>query len=426
MVARGFPMHTGSTYIKTTIINNNGHCCHRHYGGGLPMLGTFGAGLLGGIGLFGGGFPMFGGGFPMFGGGFPMFGGGFPMLGGGFPMLGGGFPMLGGGFPTLGGAQNPYGYLNNNQLTSNNNYSTIDNLRTYYNEFTWIQDGDTYYGHNGEIEVSGKTFEEIKKDINAKKTGKKETTEVSPKEKMQIELNELIKQNVNLDLSGLDGADVKVVTDKDGNLTYQLTWKVNGKIEHNYYLTLEELSDAIIDIKGSADKKKPEKVVEPELKPDPKPENKKGKVEHFDGNKTYTMTGQDTWYGVIQGKYDISGLSPSDIKQFAYKLAAANSGIENEDEAFRHASTKGIAHKTGQNIELPDELEINGKKISLRSDWESAATVKTNYSQKHYTTFVKTVERTPGGWKATNKDGEVKTFAEDKKSEAYKFADIEE
>ena len=57
----------------------------------------------------------------------------------------------------------------------------------------------------------------------------------------------------------------------------------------------------------------------------------------------------------------------------ALKLAAANSGIEDPDQAYA-AARKGLYFKVGDTIKLPDTLTVDGKTISRNSSVTNAAT----------------------------------------------------
>ena len=89
-------------------------------------------------------------------------------------------------------------------------------------------------------------------------------------------------------------------------------------------------------------------------------------IEHIPGNTTYQIVEGNTWYNITLAKYDIP--EGVDILDVARELAVHNSGIDDRAEALRIQKTEGIVFYPGQTIELPDEFEINGKKITLKEN----------------------------------------------------------
>ena len=94
------------------------------------------------------------------------------------------------------------------------------------------------------------------------------------------------------------------------------------------------------------------------------------------GNKTLDIKNGYTWFNIVSAKYDIpDGVSAKDV---ALALAAANSGAEGAD-AMKLAR-EGVFFKVGDVVTLPNDLTVNGQKISLKGDHENQAVTPDNYS----------------------------------------------
>lgn len=135
-------------------------------------------------------------------------------------------------------------------------------------------------------------------------------------------------------------------------------------------------------------------------------------IKEIQGNKTYTVQNGNTWYGIAMAKYDIpQGVN---IKDVAYALAAANSGAEGA-EAMQKAK-QGVYFKVGDIVELPDKLTVNGKEISLKSNFEDSAVAQQNYEFTKATNWAVTVTQVGSKWQLF-KNGELQNTY-DTKAEA--------
>ena len=88
---------------------------------------------------------------------------------------------------------------------------------------------------------------------------------------------------------------------------------------------------------------------------------------------TYTVKNGNTWWGIVTANYDTSDLSGKEILELALRLAAANSGIEDETKAYA-AARKGIYFKVGDEVKLPPNLKVNGHDIKRNDTITAAAT----------------------------------------------------
>jgi len=198
------------------------------------------------------------------------------------------------------------------QQPTNDDYkSTLKNLETVFKDYTWVYENGEFWGAGKDgTIVRGKSFDEIQKKIAAL-NNKKATATTTPQEEPPV-----------------DESKIKQVPSQT--------------------TTVRDLSDA----EGDKDK---------------------FRINTIKGGTTYEVKKGNTWYGIVTANYDTSNLSGSEIKELAYALAAANSGQEDPTAAMA-AAKKGIYFKVGDNIKLPNTLQVGDKTIKLNETIKDAAT----------------------------------------------------
>ncbi len=122
------------------------------------------------------------------------------------------------------------------------------------------------------------------------------------------------------------------------------------------------------------------------------------------GNTTYTIKKGDTWWALAAAKYEgIEGIPKNVLGRY---LAAANSTQETPEEKLKEAKN-GIIFFPGQEIQLPSEININGKVIKLKEDHaeHDVGWVNTNFNGQGTHLNIKITQIGPS-WVIT-KNGEV-------------------
>lgn len=151
----------------------------------------------------------------------------------------------------------------------------------------------------------------------------------------------------------------------------------------------------------------------------PKHEHISFKINEIQGNKTYTIEKGDTWYEIAKAKYDVSSLPAGvTLNDVALALAAANSGAEGAD-ALKMAK-EGVFFKVGDNVELPDELTVNGQKISLNSNWATADVLSTDYGFVKATHWSIKVQQVGSKWQLLQNGNVIGTFDSEEAAKARK------
>lgn len=169
----------------------------------------------------------------------------------------------------------------------------------------------------------------------------------------------------------------EVIKNSDGNFTaYKPGEGLPITGDYKYVLeillknkkdTIDSDSDSDIDTDSDMDTD-----TDPEVKGDLKEYG----IDPAYGNKTLDIKNGYTWFNIVSAKYDIpDGVSAKDV---ALALAAANSGAEGAD-AMKLAR-EGVFFKVGDVVTLPNDLTVNGQKISLKGDHENQAVTPDNYS----------------------------------------------
>lgn len=153
---------------------------------------------------------------------------------------------------------------------------------------------------------------------------------------------------------------------KDGEIVARGKTFETAKAAMEAYLKPEVITDPKAEVVTAP---KVEVVTAPkvEVVTDPKDENKDTyRIEKTTiTDTTYTVKKGNTWWGIVSANYDTSNLSGKEIIELALRLAAANSGIENETDAYA-AARKGIYFKVGDQVKLPPSLNVNGKAIARK------------------------------------------------------------
>lgn len=248
--------------------------------------------------------------------------------------------MLGG---ILGPKQQTTPLTNNTPQQDN----TLNNLKSFYNNYTWIYQDGEYWGKDkdGNI-VHGRTFEEIKAEIDKNSKPVEDPTEPTG-----------------------------TTQEPDGQ---------GGDSE----------------------------VVEPEEPATPSVAYDIGKK---DGNKTYEIQAGDTWYAIAQAKYDIpAGVTIKDVY-----TALAKENYSGDD--FATAMKNGIVFMPGDQIQLPDTINIKGQEVKLKGDWQNNDTIKQDNYKSKSTFRSARIQQVRDKWYVTQNGVQVsETFDSEEEAKAEK------
>ena len=103
----------------------------------------------------------------------------------------------------------------------------------------------------------------------------------------------------------------------------------------------------------------------------------------------------DTWSSIAQAKYDIpTGVT---LKQVYTAIAKANYNGNDFDAAMR----QGILFNKGDKINLPKEIDINGVKVTLKSDHQAHSATNTLFSTSTSTFRSAKIEQIGASWIVT-------------------------